>query len=142
MKAARNAKTNSQREQVGEGLMEAIMKKQNYSRLPSKVEGNHGIDGVFVKLNKNGDIKELVIGEAKFGSSRLGKTSMGRQMSDPWIKANIKKMQNAKDTATQDAGNLINKYIINQMKMGKVKDIYKKELFRIKPSGFFRRSKM
>ncbi|MED2790306.1 hypothetical protein P4256_01025 [Bacillus wiedmannii] len=44
-----------------------------------------GIDGLYENANQNSNIK-YVIDEAKFGSSQLGKTKDGRQMSDGWLK--------------------------------------------------------
>ncbi|WP_353846320.1 MULTISPECIES: hypothetical protein [unclassified Clostridium] len=46
-----------------------------------------GIDGLYKNKNPNSNIK-YVIDEAKFGSSKLGKTKDGLQMSDDWIKGN------------------------------------------------------
>ena len=43
-----------------------------------------GIDGLYENANPNSNIK-YVIDEAKFGSSQLGKTKDGRQMSDGWL---------------------------------------------------------
>ncbi|MGE1217120.1 hypothetical protein [Bacillus toyonensis] len=44
-----------------------------------------GIDGLYENANPNSNIK-YVIDEAKFGSSQLGKTKDGRQMSNDWLK--------------------------------------------------------
>ncbi|WP_160690535.1 hypothetical protein [Clostridium sp. C2-6-12] len=44
-----------------------------------------GIDGLYENTNADSNIK-YVIDEAKFGSSKLGKTNDGLQMSDDWIK--------------------------------------------------------
>ncbi|HHY0837460.1 TPA: cytoplasmic protein [Bacillus thuringiensis] len=43
-----------------------------------------GIDGLYENANAESKIK-YVIDEAKFGSSQLGKTKDGRQMSDGWL---------------------------------------------------------
>ncbi|KAA0745431.1 cytoplasmic protein [Bacillus sp. AY3-1] len=43
-----------------------------------------GIDGLYENANQNSNIK-YVIDEAKFGSSQLGKTKDGRQMSNDWL---------------------------------------------------------
>ncbi|MFP3412834.1 T7SS effector LXG polymorphic toxin [Bacillus sp. SIMBA_074] len=43
-----------------------------------------GIDGLYENTNPNSNIK-YVIDEAKFGSSQLGKTKDGRQMSNDWL---------------------------------------------------------
>lgn len=43
---------------------------------------HQGIDGVYYKLNGH---PPYIIGEAKYGSSKLGSTKDGMQMSDTWI---------------------------------------------------------
>ncbi len=71
---------------MAEKITDKIMKKQGYTKLPSKVEGNHGIDGLYAKYDKNGNVSEMVINETKFNSKgklKLGRTKrIGRQMSD------------------------------------------------------------
>ena len=84
---AKNAKTNAEKGIIGEEYMDTVMKNKGYEKLDSKVEGNHGIDGIYVKRNSKGEITDLVIGEAKFGSSRLNKKT--KQMSNEWIQKNI-----------------------------------------------------
>ncbi|BCZ45190.1 hypothetical protein psyc5s11_12570 [Clostridium gelidum] len=136
MKEARNAQGTVERGLVGEDLMDDIVVNKNeYTKLPSKVEGNHGIDGVYVKHDVNGNINDVVIGEAKFGNSRLGNTSMGKQMSDDWIDANIGKMGLSSDKATREAGKALRDFLDNG-------GTYTKQLFKIKPSGYFRRSSL
>lgn len=44
--------------------------------------GHQGIDGVYYKEDGN---PQYIIGEAKYGSSRLGNTADGKQMSNNWI---------------------------------------------------------
>ena len=43
-----------------------------------------GIDGLYKNNNPKSDVK-YVVDEAKFGSSKLGKTKDGPQMSDDWL---------------------------------------------------------
>ena len=43
---------------------------------------HQGIDGVYYKSNGH---PPYIIGEAKYGSSKLGSTKDGMQMSDTWI---------------------------------------------------------
>lgn len=47
--------------------------------------GPQGIDHVWMKFDKAGRPSGLIVGETKFGTSRLGMTKSGRQMSSPWI---------------------------------------------------------
>lgn len=51
--------------------------------------GPQGIDGGFVRFGVDGRPSELVIGEAKYGGSRLGMTRHGIQMGDGWRKAKL-----------------------------------------------------
>lgn len=46
---------------------------------------SQGIDGIYIKRDGIGNPRGLLVGEAKFGSSRLGMTMDGRQLSPTWI---------------------------------------------------------
>ena len=131
MKNAKNVSGNMNKGNLAERLMDDIMtNKKGYKQLPSKVEGNHGIDGIYVKYDLDGrNIKDLIIGEAKFGKSRLGNTSMGKQMSDSWIEGNINKMLNSSDFETRRAGRNLMDYLNNQG------GGYSKTIFRLKKTG-------
>ncbi|WP_462363231.1 hypothetical protein [Pyramidobacter porci] len=48
-----------------------------------------GIDGLYVSYDKQGNPSQVLVGEAKYGSSRLGNTAIGKQMSEPWIKSGL-----------------------------------------------------
>jgi hypothetical protein len=52
--------------------------------------GRTGIDGLFVQADRRGNPTGLMLGESKFGSSQLGQTTSGKQMSDDWAKARLK----------------------------------------------------
>lgn len=43
-----------------------------------------GIDGIYIKRDGVGNPRALLVGEAKFGSARLGITRDGRQLSSTW----------------------------------------------------------
>lgn len=47
--------------------------------------GNAGIDGLFFHTDGVGHVRDMLVGEAKYGFSRLGNTLSGRQMSGEWI---------------------------------------------------------
>ncbi|KNY27945.1 RHS repeat-associated core domain-containing protein [Pseudobacteroides cellulosolvens] len=93
---------------MAEKITDKMMKKKGYKKLPSKVEGNHGIDGLYAKYDKNGNVKELIVNETKFNSKgklRLNKkTSMGPQMSNRWVRGNTDKMMTSNDAFTRRAG--------------------------------------
>lgn len=79
---------NIQKGNYGEIKMDAYFESQGYERISLdrvtdlNAPNHQGIDGVY--YNPNGH-PPYVIGEAKYGSSRLGNTLDGPQMSDDWI---------------------------------------------------------
>jgi hypothetical protein len=66
------------------------MKNRTVSLLDPSKPGRAGIDGLFVQADKTGNLTGLMVGESKFGSSQLGQTTNGKQMSDDWVKARLK----------------------------------------------------
>jgi hypothetical protein len=60
---------------------------------------------------------------------------MGKQMSDDWIDANKGKMRLSSDEATREAGKALGDLLDNG-------GTYTKQLFKIRPSGYFRRSSL
>jgi hypothetical protein len=46
--------------------------------------GPNGIDGLFVRLDAHGMPRSLLVAEAKFGTSQLGMTTTGKQISATW----------------------------------------------------------
>ena len=54
--------------------------------------GSQGIDHVFVKYNQSGTPIDMVLAESKYGSSQLGHTIDGRQMSESWRKNRLEKL--------------------------------------------------
>lgn len=90
-----------------------------------KLEGEvgcNGIDGLYVKRDKNGNIKQVLICESKYNTSQLGETNNGTQMSKEWIQAKLDALQKAnldnKDYATI-------KEMVNE-------DKYRARIFRLK----------
>lgn len=79
---------NIQKGNYGEMKMDAYFESQGYEKISLdrvtdlNAPNHQGIDGVY--YNPNGH-PPYVIGEAKYGSSRLGNTLDGPQMSDDWI---------------------------------------------------------
>jgi hypothetical protein len=80
--------TNAQKGVFGEAKSDAWMEDRGYKKLngdPVQVGDSpkgHGIDGVWENPTPP---PQYVITEAKYGSSRLGMTQDGRQMSDTWV---------------------------------------------------------
>ena len=81
-------KNNMQKGNYGEMKMDAYYEGQGKTSISTdKVTDlndatHHGIDGVYYNPQKN---PPYVIAEAKYGSSKLGMTKDGKQMSDEWI---------------------------------------------------------
>jgi len=60
--------------------------------------GRNGIDGLYYKM-KNGHIKEVLVAESKWNTSRLGKSGKNKlikQMSKAWILRTLNKLQRHK----------------------------------------------
>ena len=80
---------NIQKGNYGEMKMDSYFESQGYERISlDRVTDlnsptHQGIDGVYYKADGH---PPYVIGEAKYGSSKLGYTRDGMQMSDTWIK--------------------------------------------------------
>ena len=98
-----------------ESLMDDFYHKDGWEKLDSKY-GRQGIDGLYVKRHRNGAIKDFIVVDGKSGSSQLGNTQHGKQLSPKWIKHNIKKL---KSQAIQDYNNyptLENKKRVDDLK--------------------------
>ena len=80
--------TNLQKGNYGEMKMDNFFESQGYDRISAdrvtdlNEPSHQGIDGVY--YNPDGH-PPYIIGEAKYGSSKLGSTLDGKQMSDNWI---------------------------------------------------------
>lgn len=55
---------------------------------PHRMAGK-GIDALFVKVGRDGTMRDLMVAEAKFGSSRRIHTSTGQQMSYQWVRPRL-----------------------------------------------------
>ena len=88
--------------------------------------GRNGIDGLYYKI-ENGLIKEVLVAESKWNTSRLGrsgKNKLIKQMSKAWILRTMNKLQKYKSLREyQDIQKFI-KY-----------DQYRARLFKVKPIG-------
>ena len=89
--------------------------------------GRNGIDGLYYK-KKHGIIKEVLVAESKWNTSRLGLSGKGktiRQMSKRWI---LKTMDKLVKKLNSDTYKRIRELIINNQ--------YRARLFRLKPLKF------
>ncbi|PEX82911.1 hypothetical protein COJ50_22115 [Bacillus cereus] len=82
-----------------------------------------GIDGLYENTNAESKIK-YVIDEAKFGSSQLGKTKDGRQMSNDWL--NGAKTRKSRILKAVDGDMKLSIKITNALKKGEVERVLSK----------------
>lgn len=73
---------------LAESLMDDFYTKDGWEILDGK-RGRNGIDGLYVKRTKNGVIKDVIVADAKSGTSPLKKTKHGKQLSPEWIDYNL-----------------------------------------------------
>lgn len=71
---------------VGEALVKLHMYNSGGWIAITPRNAPQGIDHIWVKRGKNGIISDLMVGETKYGSSRLGQTRDGLQASDAWYR--------------------------------------------------------
>ncbi len=75
---------------ISEQLMDEYFKKSGWEKIQGEV-GVNGIDGLYVKRDKDGNITNVLMSESKYNTSQLGDTKDGKQMSKDWI---MKKLDN------------------------------------------------
>lgn len=85
---------------VTEGVMSNYFKSSSWTQIEGEV-GVNGIDGLFIKRDKNGNIKDLLFVESKYNNAQLGSIDK----NDPTKKAR----QMSKDALDKQLGNLIKK---------------------------------
>jgi hypothetical protein len=76
---------------LGEKLMHDILTETGGWVKISPAGTRQGIDGLYIKFGKGGRIQDVLVGEAKYGSSQLQPTvKSGKQMSQEWISPRLK----------------------------------------------------
>lgn len=131
---------------VTEGVMSNYFKSSSWTQIEGEV-GVNGIDGLFIKRDKNGNIKDLLFVESKYNNSQLGHinkndpTKKARQMSkdalDKQLDNLIKKVKNdiksktGKEKAKLE--NLLKDYSTIKSKIEI--DDYRARIFKLKPLG-------
>lgn len=78
------AQINKLKGDIAENLMDAYFLKNGWKKLEVEV-GRNGIDGLYVKFDKEGNITQVMVVESKYGTSQLGETQSGTQMSKEWL---------------------------------------------------------
>jgi hypothetical protein len=114
-----------------------FFEKSGWKCINGKYKGNNGFDGLCIKTNWFGNVKDVLILETKAGSSRLGTAKCGQQMSYSCIIDTLsllnEKEKNNMNFFIKLLGLDNNKYkqIINLVKNGK----YRRRLIRIEATG-------
>ena len=106
---------------TNENLMNKYFVSSGWNKIEGEV-GINGIDGLFIKKNKEGVIKDVLIVESKYNKSGLQDTENGQQMTKKWI---LKKIENLKQKYPNDTNyEQIEKFVNN--------DIYRAMLWNLK----------
>lgn len=92
---------------IGESVMHTLVTSQSggrYVRVNAQLgsTARQGIDGLYVRYNKQGAPSQILVGEAKYGSSQLGQTADGPQMSETWINKRLIQTANRFNIAAND----------------------------------------
>ena len=128
---------------VGEALVRSELHATGgWKNIPPR-HGPQGLDHVWMKFDKAGRPTGLIVGETKYGTSRLGMTHSGRQMSSGWIS---KRLASLADDWDDMARNVATRHgevkacpfrlradYLRAASEGRV--AYRSELFRVKVKG-------
>lgn len=77
---------------INENLMIKYFKSTGWTRIEGEI-GRNGIDGLFIKRNKNGQIIDILVAESKYNKSGLQHTTNGKQMTNEWVAKKILDLQ-------------------------------------------------
>jgi len=115
-----------------EYLMHKTFKQNGWKQIQGEV-GDNGIDGLYVKRNTKGTVTNVMFGEAKYNTSKLGKNYYGTDIK------NIKQM--SKTALNNQIDNLIKKYPNDkqyiQIKQHLNNGSYIARIFQLKQDGNF-----
>lgn len=78
------ANINKLKGNIAEKLMDWYFKSSGWTKINGEI-GVNGIDGLYVKYDKLGNVSDVLISESKYNTSQLGKTLDGKQTSKDWI---------------------------------------------------------
>lgn len=115
---------------TAEYVMNKLLKKNGWKNIEGEV-GKRGIDGLFVKYDADGNVKQVMVAEAKYGSSNLGTNKYGTDVK------NVRQM--SKKGLLHQIDNLIKEYPNNKEYRQIRKHIqsgnYRARLFQLKNLG-------
>ncbi len=84
---------------ISERVMVRHFESTGWTQIQGQV-GRSGIDGLFVKRNAEGAVREVLAVESKYNTSALQPTNHGQQMSREWM---AKKLRNLRDQQPDEA---------------------------------------
>ncbi len=118
---------------AGEYIMNKVFKKNGWKQLEGEVSGK-GIDGLFVKYDKSGNVRQVMTAESKYGNAVLGTNKYGtsekniKQMSKKGLLHQINNLiKNSPEGSDAKAYNQIRRHI--------EADNYRSRLFQTKING-------
>jgi len=124
-----------------ECVMDYFYTSSKWTKIKGEV-GRNGIDGLYIK-KKNGTIKDVLIAESKWNTSRLGKSGknkLTKQMSKKWVLrtlARLKKFGTSKDYKVIKRFVEHNQYRARLFKLLPIdSDSIQIKLYKIKNKGF------
>lgn len=113
---------------AAEGLMQDYFTQSGWQSLSGQT-GRQGIDGLFVKTDANGTIKDILIAESKYNTSQLASDLKcgGNQMSAAWVQCKLSSL--IQDAESKQDHERLNHYrqIEQQVKAGN----YRSRLWRV-----------
>jgi len=77
---------------INESLMLRFFTSSGWKAVNGQV-GRTGFDGLLVKVDDSGSVRDLLIVESKFNTSALKSTNHGTQMSDEWVRRKIQALR-------------------------------------------------
>jgi hypothetical protein len=73
---------------ITERVMDWYFIKTGWTKIVGEV-GRNGIDGLYIKRDKAGNIKQVLVVESKYNTSSLQDTKAGKQMSKEWLNTKL-----------------------------------------------------
>ena len=91
----------------GDWLTAAWLTARGYKKLDSKLDKIHGIDGVYLRYEKDNPkkIQEILLVETKVGKARINRQT--EQMTDGWSNDKVDKMRASENNKIRETGELI-----------------------------------
>lgn len=87
---------------VADLVVGGVLEQAGWTKITPARHGRAGIDALYVKIGSDGRIKDLLVGETKFGSSWLGRSAQGPQASRAWTSARLEQTARLYRSAAAD----------------------------------------